>query len=207
MPQSAEPPRIATLLAPLVTTVLVTSVLVPTAFVIAGAASAQTAQRCEGTLCDLYYGSSAAEATPPGATPAPTPLMAPQGGILGFFSSGKPAPQGGATQAAVPALAVQGGGVVGMMNGAPQERCTGTLCDLYYGGPPPEHATPAALPQPAEAPRSARAPAGAPGLAPATVPDDDEAPVRRGRRSVEAAPREEKPRCAAPASDPWRCYR
>ena len=165
------------------------------------AAAQQARQPCTGTLCDLYYGNTSISTEPPppaGQKPAPTPLSVPGTGFLGrLFGGGSAAPAApagtasGAPAAATPRPAmvqVQGGGLVGMMRGAPAQRCTGTICDFYYGGPPPEEPEP----QPAA-------------VAPQATPDapDGDAPARtRPRRAVEAAPR-----CAYSAADPWRCYR
>ena len=174
------------------------TLFVPMLVALAGVSSGAMAQaakpddRCSGTLCDLYYGM--------GGT-------APQAPAAGTTAAASPATTVPAA-VPVPHVAVQGGGVVGLLSGAPQERCTGTLCDFFYGGPPPEK-VPAAL-TPAEAPR-ALAPGEAPrnALAPAEAPETDDAPVRRRSRrdEADAAPPEEKPHCVAPAADPWRCYR
>ncbi len=158
------------------------------------AASGAFAQdRCTGTLCDLYYGNSSpakpaavAPSTPAPAGQAATPRA---DGLLGrLFSNG--ATSGPSTNAAPakPLVAVQGGGLIGMANGTAPSRCSGTLCDLYYGGPPPEApARPEAAPiSPA---RDAEAAA-------------DEAPVPSRPIS-----REPEPRCAVNAHDPWQCYR
>ena len=176
---------------------------------LASGASAQ--DRCTGTLCDAYYGGSppAKSTVPEGATP----MMVPSGGILGFFTSPKaePAAPAGTTGTAsapakAPMVAVEGGGLVGMMRGAPAERCTGTFCDFFYGGPPPEQ------PQPRQAATgTASRDAGA-----IDRGDIDRSPPPRSRnRRAEAdeggvsyAPRlAEKPQCVAPPGDPWKCYR
>lgn len=163
----------------------------------AGAAAQQAApaERCSGTLCDLYYGGSAPDAA--GQKPAPpTPLSVPTGGVLGFFSGPTPAqaPAPGAQPAKPGFVQVQGGGIVGAVNGKPAERCSGTLCDFYYGSstssfddPPAEQPT-AVVTDPADA-------------APA-----DDAPRSRKRRAEVQVPRE-KPLCVGTAADPWRCYR
>ena len=184
-----------------------TALLAVTALFVAPIALAQ--ERCSGTLCDAYYGNR----TPDPAAPAgATPLTVPTGGILGFFTAPKTAtPAGAPGQATAPAKApyvqMEGGGLVGAMRGAPAERCSGTICDLFYGGPPPERPQQAAT-------------GAAPGIERGIDRsidrggDIDRAPRGRNRRasadegSVSYAPRQvEKPQCAAPPNDPWRCYR
>ena len=157
-------------------------------------ASAQ--DRCEGTLCDLYYANKPAPA-PAAAAPqaGATPLTIPNRRYLfdGFFGGGSS--QQSQQQAADPDAPVrkpmvQGGGLIGMMQGAPQDRCEGTLCDLYYGGPKPERPEP--TPQRA-ATGAAAAPDDAAEYAPQTAePREIERPVER--------------HCAG-TGDPWSCYR
>ena len=164
-----------------------------------GAAAQQAAapaQRCTGTLCDLYYGTSESDAPPPQQA-APTPLTVPKSGILDHFFSGGQAAQPGtpsAPAAAAPGslVSVQGGGLAGRLSGAPEERCTGTLCDLYYGSTP------------SEAPVAQASAQAAPG--PAVVPETAPRTVRKAR-TAEVAERQEKARCAAAGRDPWQCYR
>ena len=138
--------------------------------------TASAGDRCEGTLCDLYYDHMGAP--PPAATPAqpatkaaPTPITVPSNGLLGHLFSGGASSQQPATPGAAPPhkplVAVQGGGVVGLMQGAAPDRCTGTLCDFYYGGPPPE-APDAAIQEP-----------GAPSVEPAADDAPEPQPPRR----------------------------
>ena len=187
-------PRITRLFAGLILPLLATSGTFPSA------ARAQQApdDRCTGTLCDFYYGSSKpAPAAPSTTASAPTPVTVPGAGYLGNLFSGSPstpATPGAAAPAAPSRVQVQGGGLVGMATGAPAERCSGTLCDLYYGGPPPERPE-----QPAEQ-QAAQA-----GTDAAEQPVVDEAPPSPRRRAI--PPPAEPQRCAAPANDPWRCYR
>jgi hypothetical protein len=165
---------------------------------LAPAAAAQ--DRCEGTLCDLYYHGDASAPTPQGQPPAATPLSVPSGGILGFFSGNRAAtpaaPGAPAAPGRAPLVQMQGGGLVGLANGGARDRCEGTLCDLYYGGPPPEKPP---------APTTARSP-----VAPteSVEADPDVAPTpTRVRRGAEPGVQYEKPHCAATAADPWKCYR
>ena len=151
--------------------------------------------RCEGTLCDLYYANRPAPppaAASSGAPAGAKPLMAPNGTIFGnlFGGSGQQQaqqPADGSAPARKPLVAVQGGGLVGRMQGAPQDRCSGTLCDLYYGGSAPERPEPGA-----ERPATGAEPTA--DLAPQT-----EQPAR----IIE--PRED--RSCADSRDPWSCYR
>ncbi len=157
------------------------------------AQQAQPPDRCSGTLCDLYYGGPAPE-QPEGASKpptAPTPMMVPSFGRLIGGGQGGTA-QGGAS-GAKPLVGVGGDGIASLFRGDPQDRCTGTLCDMYYGGPPPEKPEP----QPgAQAPQPTVEGAAAP-----AEPDPDDTP------GVRYEPREEKPHCVAPPQDPWKCYR
>jgi hypothetical protein len=163
----------------------------------AGPAAAQQADdRCTGTFCDWYYGGPP-PAQPAGPKPAATPLTVPSGNFLGnLISGGAPAqPQAGGTAAPAkrPLVAVQGGGILGMVRGEKTDRCSGTFCDLYYGGPPPEK------PQTPDQPAGSPDQAGAPPDQAAAEPDPAPQPELVERREPE--------RCAAPASDPWKCYR
>ncbi len=164
-------------------------------------ASAQE-QRCEGTLCDLYYRNS----PPPqpqqtSAQPAPpTPLTVPTGGFFGrIFGTGPtrpPAP--GAAPAPAPFLNIQGGGILADKT---DERCEGTLCDAYYHGSPPP---------PARAPAPAVAAAPSPDATASAAPDEDQdATPETGRKKGYGQPGVQfaKPACVAPPGDPWRCYR
>jgi hypothetical protein len=174
--------------------------------------AAQQAQPCTGTLCDLYYNHTAAE---PAQQPAPakattgqtaagqqvpagaTPLTVPSGGVLGFFNINRnsetaPSDASGTPQSR-PLVGVGGGGLAAMARGEKADRCTGTICDLFYGGPPAEKAAaaPAAAGQAALARDAADAPAGA------RFEEDERAEARR------QAPA----RCASKNADPWSCYR
>ena len=161
----------------------------------ASAQSAPAAQRCSGTLCDLYYGGSGSAAQPstsatPSATQQGVPVTVPTGNIFsGLFS--------GNTQAAPDAAAPNAQPVstpfVRVVGGKPaNERCTGTFCDLYYGGSnAPAPAQPVA--QQRQASATSVAPAAEPALAPAPA-----------RKHV-AAP-QPKPICRN-ERDPWQCYR
>lgn len=142
-------------------------VLAGLSFLVAGGAQAQQAgaapaDRCEGTLCDLYYGSrgSAAETAPKqasapvaGVPAGATPIMAPSSGTLltgnplsrwfGGSSSSDPAttrPQAPPSEPASATNSYMHLGTGGLL-GDKQERCSGTLCDFYYGSSPSEPAT------------------------------------------------------------------
>lgn len=170
----------------------------------AGASTAQPDERCSGTLCDFYYGGAPAKEPAPSAKPAaPTPIMVPQGGLMGFFRSGTasntaPSDANGTPQSSMTSrVHVGGGGVAGLVRGETPERCSGTICDIYYGGSPPEKP---------EQPTAAAAPSEA--TADAAIADTaDEEPRARRRSRVEYVEREEKPGCAPNPQDPWRCYR
>ncbi len=148
-------------------------------------------------MCDLYYGGSpppAAEAQPAPAKPV---VIDPKNTLLGrFFSGGASTqqqqqtsqqPVTGSAPPRKPVVAVQGGGLLGMMQGAPQERCEGTLCDLYYGGPKPERPEPSAEP-----------------AATGTGSPADDAPQTEQPSRVIEQPEE---RHCADSRDPWNCYR
>lgn len=162
---------------------------------LASASGAAAQSRCEGTLCDLYYDhlAPAQQAAPAAPSPTPPAPAKSNDSLLGRLFSGntQSQPQQTSGTPSAPHLAVQGGGLLGMMTGAPQQRCTGTLCDLYYGGPPPEE--PSAPPPPAAAQAAAQPAADEP------TPDPD------AGGGVE--PREATPRCTYNPRDPWQCYR
>ena len=162
----------------------------------ASAQNAPAAQPCTGTLCDLYYGGSGSAATPatsasPSATQQGVPVTVPTGNIFsGLFSGGTQAAPGAtapnAQPASTPFVRVVGGRPAG-------ERCTGTFCDLYYGGsdaPAPAPASPVGQQQ---ASASSVVSATDPGVAPGPV------------REHVAAP-QPKPICHNDR-DPWQCYR
>ena len=162
----------------------------------------QAAQRCEGTLCDLYYRNS--PPPPPeqaSAQPAaPTPLTVPTGGFLGRILGTGPTkpPAPGAAPAPAPFFNIQGGGILADKT---DERCDGTLCDVYYhGSPPPPRPT---------APTVASAPANTPETTVSAAADAEPDAEPRAARKKSTAPGVQfaKPACVAPAGDPWRCYR
>lgn len=173
-------------------------VLAGTAVCNAPAFAQQAASRCEGTLCDLFYsgkpapepaGAPAAGVQPNGDRPLTVPTT---GGILGALTGGLgqgagAAPAAGSPPPAPGVTAPGEGGLIAMMKGQTSSRCTGTLCDLFYGGSAPEQ--PAAAGAMAQAPAAGRIAA----AEPAAVDD-------RPRRA-------EAKRCVAPPNDPWRCYR
>ena len=156
-------------------------------------APAPAAQRCSGTLCDLYYGSGASASakadSSPSASQQGVPTTVPTGNIFSglFTSSGgtQAAPAGAANaqrDASAPFVRVVGGRPA-------NERCTGTLCDIYYSGSDP---SPSAAAPPVGRQASAAPVAGAGSVA---------APVRKHV----AAP-QPKPLCHN-ERDPWQCYR
>ena len=180
----------------------------------AGLARAQSAPgaQCESTLCDLYYGArgNTPDAVPPTAVTAPgvptgaTPLTVPSGsGLLGWFggNSSRNANLGGGagTPGGAPRLApppsedasssnsymhLGTGGILGDHS----QRCTGTLCDTFYGSSPTEPAMPAPTGQQAA-------------MAPATGRE----PVVARRHIPHES--ETRPSCNSPAADPWHCMR
>ncbi len=181
---------------------LASASLVLLAASIGSAAAQQAAAPCSGTFCDIYYGylgnKPAAEPVPP--TPAQgTPLTVPS---LGRMFSGPSPTSPAATpvpeeRASSSYVQLGGGGLLGpggALSGrtSPEQRCSGSLCDAYYGivGAPPEPQ--AARPATVEAEASA--------------PPPSEAKAAR-KRAVEFAVQQEKPRCAAAGKDPWQCYR
>lgn len=145
-------------------------VLAGTAACNAPAFAQQAASRCEGTLCDLFYsgkpapepaGAPAAGVQPNGDRPLTVPTT---GGILGALTGGLGQGAGAApavgSPSPTPGVTAPGeGGLIAMMKGQTSSRCTGTLCDLFYGGSAPEQpaaAEPAAVddrPRRAEAKR------------------------------------------------------
>ncbi len=163
------------------------------------ASAQQTSQRCEGTLCDLYYRNSPPPAEAAPAQPAaPTPLTVPTGGFLGrVFGTGPTPAATGATPSPAPFVSVKGGGILADKT---DERCDGTLCDIYYhGAPPPRPSSPSVASAPDNEPVETTA---------AAAPDaETDAEPRTSRRKVTAGVQFAKPACVAPPGDPWRCYR
>ncbi len=150
--------------------------------------------QCSGTLCDLFAKpSTASKSATPSAVPAKpegTPLTVPtlsmptSGGLLNFFkssSSDTPAAAAPSSQqaASAPFVRIEGG--------RKEERCSGTFCDVYYGTIGSKSSEQQATATPVS-------------TGPAT-----EAQYAVKRKEI--AEQQVKPRCVAPASDPWRCYR
>ncbi len=177
-----------------------TAILCLAVLALAAAPSGAAAQqRCEGTLCDLYYRNSPPPDPTPAQPAAPTPLTVPTGGIYGrIFGTGptKP-PAPGAAPAPAPFLNIQGGGILADKT---DERCEGTLCDIYYhGSPPPKPVAPAVAAAPdASTPESTAA---------ADAEPDPELKASRKSARAQSGVQFAKPNCVAPAGDPWRCYR
>ena len=158
-------------------------------------ASGNVARACEGTICDLVGSNNS---TPSASAPsaAPTPLTVPSsGGILGFFKS-KPSDASGATASSQSEsnslLNVQGGGLATAFTSPSSQRCSGTFCDFFYRGAPPESAPQQPAAQQATA--SAR-----------PVPASTGATRTTSTTVVVEQPRE-KPLCHS-ATDPWHCFR
>ena len=174
------------------------------------AAAAPPADRCEGTLCDLYYsskGNTVDAAAKPASTPVAgvpagaTPIMAPSSGTLlngnplsrwfGGSSSSETAgarptpPSEPAASASNSYMHLGSGGLLGDK----QERCTGTLCDTFYGSSPTEPASAGAGQQRTFA--TPVASAAEPVIAYRHIPHESET----------------RPKCSSPAADPWRCFR
>lgn len=182
---------------------------------IAGAAMAEQAQpaaapadRCEGTLCDLYYasrpnvpeaGPAKPVATAPGIPAGATALTVPSGNPLsrlfggGGSSSGGssagssaearlPVPESEPASASNSYMHLGGGGILGSRN----EPCSGTLCDVYHGFSPAE-------------PSAGQQQASAAGEA---APVEPPVPHRHIVHESET-----RPKCSSPAADPWRCFR
>ena len=171
-----------------------------------GVAVAQQAERCSGTLCDLYYKNAPAPAQPaptqqavPGVPAGATPMTVPSGNFFtGLFShndaqqaaSGSAAAQQGQAQSSsfLPGVHMGGGGILGDHS---QAQCEGTLCDLMGRSTPPREQAPAASEQVA-----------------VTTPQPPAGSVAYSSPSKRYAPieEEEKPRCKS-GGDPWHCYR
>ena len=163
-----------------------------------GTASAQTApapaaQPCSGTFCDLYYGGKGSTSTTSSPTSLSTtqqgvPVTVPNGNIFsGLFSSS------GGTQTAPSSTAAsnaqQGSApFVRVVGGRPaNERCTGTLCDLFHSGDDPS---------PQQKPAAQQQASAAPAVEPVTA-----RPARKYVPTPQA-----KPICHNDR-DPWQCYR
>lgn len=178
------------------TLTVLSAALVPLAF-----AQEAKSDRCEGTLCDLYY-SGKGEPEKTGATQSAAPTMLttatlPAGAkaltapssASGFFGFLKPSSSGGSVPTSEPEAATNSymhlgtGGLLGSGN----ERCSGSLCDLYYHGSPTSESSGS---QQVSAAGFTAAPA--------------EAPVPH-RHIVHES--ETRPKCSSPNADPWRCYR
>lgn len=164
---------------------------------LAPAARAQDAKpdRCEGTLCDLYYSgkgepaktsatqtSAPAGATgsmPAGATPVTVPST---GGLLNFFKpSTAKLPESPPATSTNSYMHLGGGGLLGGSG----EPCSGTLCDLYHG----------------TTSTSGQQEASAAGATPIATPE----PQVPHRHIVHES--ETRPKCSSPSADPWRCFR
>lgn len=179
------------------------AILFAAGLVLAGApVRAQTADdRCSGTICDWYYGNKPKSQQPAPAPQAPAgaqQLTVPStGGFLSrIFGGGSPQPaqQGAAAgQTGEQHSLVGGGGLAGMVRGDAPDRCTGTICDLYYGGPPKEKPAQGAASASATTPAAAT---GADTAEPLPPPDAPDAVMRAPTR-----------KCVAPPNDPWKCYR
>ncbi len=172
-------------------------------------AAAPPADRCEGTLCDLYYGSRGntadttakpASASVAGVPAGATPIMVPSSGTLlsgnplsrwfgGNSSSGTASarpvtPSEPDATASNSYMHLGTGGLLGDKH----ERCTGTLCDTFYGSSPTEPAATGSGQQQASATPAAAA---EPVIAYRHIPHESET----------------RPKCSSPAADPWRCFR
>lgn len=186
------------------------AILFAIGLVLSGApAHAQSDDRCSGTLCDLYYGNKP-KSPQPAANPQQAPagaqqLTVPTGGFLSrFFGGGQQPAQGTAGgQAQEQHSLIGGGGIAGMVRGDTPDRCTGTLCDLYYGGPPKEKPAQAAAQAPATTQAATQAHAttqaaatGSYNAEPLPAPDAPDAVMRAPVR-----------KCVATPADPWKCYK
>ena len=168
-------------------------------------AAAQQAERCSGTLCDLYYRN---DAPAPAVAPAPskvagvpagaTAVTVPSGNFFTGLFSHTDAQQPAAASAAsaqaksssfVPGVHMGGGGIFGDHS---QAQCEGTLCDLMGRSTPPR-------PEPSEQ----VATDGAPAAAAAATPATGSVNYASGKHYE---PIQETPRCRN-ASDPWHCFR
>lgn len=188
--------------------------VIPSLLYAGGALAQQTpapSDRCEGTLCDLYYSGRGKSADTTTAKPAPapvpgvpagaTPVMAPSGtaqlsdstlkrwfGGWSDSSAHPPPPPSEPATANNDYMHLGSGGLLG----GKQERCTGTLCDAFYGSSPAEPTTPAAPDQR----QAAAQPAGG-----SASPEEPAIAYRHIPHESEVK------KCSSPASDPWRCFR
>lgn len=199
----------------------------------AAATGAAAEERCEGTLCDLYYGGSGPEkpaaaqpAAPKPLTTAALPNVSGAGTYLGnlFSRSGsEPAAQGataqGTAQGAAQAPAASqdgqregffrmgGGGVTGRKAAG---ECGGTICDLLHGhsaeddGGSSTSQSVNGVPQSRYGSETASAEPVAAPAAQIAAPAEAAAPMQR-RVAVRAEPK--PPACASKTADPWACYR
>jgi hypothetical protein len=180
------------------------AILLPLTFLAASGALAQQAapaDRCTGTACDLYYGGSAPDSAQPpaGSQTGPTPLTVPGTGFIkrlfgGGDTQAQPGASGTTSAPARPLVGVGGGGIAAMARGEKAERCTGTLCDFFYGGPPP--------PPPPEQPAAGVQPQATADAAPEPSADETQSP-----RALDVPERKEPQVCAPMPGDPWKCYR
>ena len=166
--------------------------------------------RCTGTLCDLYYAARPAQPASSAAQQATTtqqqatPVTVPSsGGILNFFKS---SPAASASTPAAPG-APAAKPFVYFTEGTHYDRCTGTLCDVYYGS---SSAKPAGQQQ-ASTTGSATVPAGAavtPARPALTAEQVALAKAMQQRRAAQEAHEQAKAKCRlAGGSDLWHCFR
>lgn len=183
--------------------------------VLGAARGAAADDRCTGTLCDLYYAARPAQPSAPaqpastqdGATQpaAPTPVTVPSGGgILNFFRGGAPdAPAAPAAPGAAPTKPF-----MYLTEGTHYDRCTGTLCDAYYGVTSPSSPAPAP-PQAQQA--SAKAPGGTALTPRQPAPTAEQVALAKAmqqRRAAQEAREQANAKCRlAAAGDPWHCFR
>lgn len=172
------------------------SLVMATSLLGAGAAWADTDERCTSMLCNLYNRMAPASLSKPGATPvAPT---SPKGGsrdvssTSGTAQKAKPQDVSGTPASNSTYWTDVQGGLLGGIAGTP-ERCTSSTCNLYYGDNPPED--PAA--------EAALAPPSVTESTPVETYDAPHAARRRGNVVADG----ERSSCEPSPQDPWRCYR
>lgn len=142
---------------------------------------------CEGTLCDWYHSTHSDTASVPATAGGATQVTAPSGGLLNWFGksngpkNAQPAEEPSATNNY---MSMGGGGLIG----GSKERCTGTLCDTYYGSSPAPGA---------QAPASQQQATAAP-----AAPAEPRVPYHHVVHESET-----RPKCSSPTADPWRCFR